>query len=142
MADFPTETNYLSHLASYSRSLPDSFNPLIQRGITNKIFLKIVAKKILALNEGQVATNKLVKVIAIARDRMKNYIDCDGSLNESASVDINSDGRIIMRTISARELKRQLNSYIKLYAPQLEAYDAAEAQRIRAQYEASKQKRY
>lgn len=122
--------------------VPDEYNALVWKERINKIHLKIVGEKISALNEGQIVPNKIMHVIAIARDRMNNYIDEGGSLTETTNVEVNTNGKVIIRKVSGKYLKEKVDFYLAFYASQLAEYDTAEKRGIRARYEATKTKRY
>ncbi|MBP5485282.1 MAG: hypothetical protein J6Y07_01085 [Alphaproteobacteria bacterium] len=114
--------------ATYAgRILPANMNPATQKETAVKIFLNTVADKISKLNKGVVARNKLIKVIVIARDRMKNYIDEGGSLNRTIEITTKKGDKAC---VTAKTLQSIVNDYVCANKQAIEAYDEQEEIRI------------
>lgn len=134
---FYAESAYLSQLAFSGKAVPNDYNPLVQKEITNKTHLGVVVRQYSKLQEGTVTPRLRIKAIVIARDRMQNYVDNGGLMTKT--VDVVTDPKGDKTSITANALQRRVNKLVDAHAEEIAAFDEAEKIRIATVYESSKQ---
>lgn len=134
---FYAESAYLSQLAFSGKAVPNDYNPLVQKERTNRMHLGVVVRQYSKLMENKVDPRLVIKVIIIARDRMKNYVDNGGSMTKT--VDVVTDPKGDKTSITVNALQKRVNKLVSNHAEEVAAFDEAEKIRIAKVYEASKQ---
>lgn len=147
---------------SMGHHMSDKYNPAVQKGYVNDIFLNTVIEKVTALVNGAVTKDKLPKVIVIARDRLANYKNEGGDMNVPVVIkDSKGKPRNVFATIKDEDgnikkengktikvqvetvagLEYKIQNFIDAYYAAVGAYDAAEREHMRNSYTAKRAKR-
>jgi len=147
---------------SMGHHMSDKYNPAVQKGYVNDVFLNTVIEKVTALVNGAVTKDKLPKVIVIARDRLANYKNEGGDMNVPVVIkDREGKPRKVFATVKDEDgnikkengktakipvetvagLALKIQNFIDAYYAAVEAYDAAERERMRNSYTAKRAKR-